>query len=48
MTNSHNITLDTYKTLTTQEFIEWDEKFISILTSWDEELFYNPEKICLT
>ena len=37
-----NITLDTYKTLTKQEFIEGDEQFPSILLSWDEQLFYEP------
>jgi len=39
-----NITLDTYKELTKQEFLEWDEKMTSIITNYEDELFYNPEK----
>jgi hypothetical protein len=39
---SEYVTLDTYKTLSKQPFLEWDEKFDSILLGWDDELFYNP------
>ncbi len=44
MTNSHKITLDTYKTLTKQEFIKGDENFPSIILNWDDELVYAPKK----
>ena len=41
---SSRITLETYKELSTQEFLKGDEKFTSIITNYDEELFYEPDQ----
>jgi len=37
-----NITLETYQTLSKIPWEEGDEKFDSILLSWDDQLFYEP------
>jgi len=41
---SQYITLDTYKKYTKQEFIKWDEKFISIIFTYERDYFYIPKK----
>ena len=43
MTNSHEITLETYKELSQQEFLKWDNLFDSFIISYDDELHYTPD-----
>ena len=42
---TYNITLDTYKDLTKQEFLPWDEAFTSIITDWDDEMIYEAPEV---
>lgn len=37
-----NITLELYKKYTNQEFLKWDEKYFSIILTFEREYFYKP------
>ncbi len=38
-----NITLEVYKDRTKQEFITWDEHYISIISWYNEIFIYDPK-----
>lgn len=41
-TQAQNLTLETYKKYSKQEFLKWDEKFNSIILTYERDYFYNP------
>ncbi len=38
-----NLTLESYKQYTTQEFLPWDEKFDSVILTYQRNYYFNPQ-----